>query len=102
MIDPDRMTNDPRYSHYAYRLRKKEPDSHIVVTSMIGAWRELRKLAKIAGCTVTEQRAGLITKHFIFKGDEDQINSLAALFYDSEVVGPTFRKALYEMAYNLS
>lgn len=69
-------------------------NAYIAAEARILAWGEMRRIAARSGCRLYEERVGLITKRFTARGDATQLERFVRLAWDSELLGPSFRKEL--------
>jgi len=80
---------------YPPTLKITDPaNAAIKIEARIASWGPIRVLASDSGCTVTEQRVGLITKLFTLTGTGEQLQDFINDAWYDPTFGDPLRKAI--------
>lgn len=57
-------------------------------------WKEMRRIARQAGCNLTEERVGWITMKFVVTGTPAQLQQFVDIIWWSPELGEQFQKLM--------
>lgn len=80
-------------------LRVTDPDDMWIRCELrLLGWAAMRRLARCADCTLTEERIGLITKRFTVRGNAYELQNFVSAAWNDADLGPSFRKEIEAIA----